>query len=232
MKKTIGILGGMGPLATAELMKSITLMTEAGSDNEHIHVIVDSNTAIPDRTAAILGGGEDPRPELIKSARRLERAGADVLIMPCNTAHYFLADIRGHVAIPFISMIEETVSEAGRLGLHTVGLLSTAGTAQSGVYDAAFRAAGIVAQKPDEKEQACVTDIIYGGVKAGNFTMDTAAIRRLITRMQKDGAEALVLGCTELPIAFERFGLPGRTLGPSRILAARAITYAGGRVKL
>ena len=85
-KKTIGIIGGMGPLATADLFEKIVGHTKAACDQEHLHVVIDSNTNIPDRTAALLHGGADPLPELTGSARRLEAMGADVLIMPCNTA--------------------------------------------------------------------------------------------------------------------------------------------------
>ena len=231
MKKTIGILGGMGPLATAELLKAIVLLTDAKNDNEHLRVIADSNTNIPDRTAAILHGGMDPRPQMIASAKLLENAGADFLIMPCNTAHYFLQDIASQVAIPFISMIEETVREVARLGLKKVGVLSTSGTAQSGVYSKAFEACGITPLVPKEDEQQHIMDVIYKGVKAGNFSLDVCGVRRLIDRLAKDGADALILGCTELPIAFEAWKLPGKTLDPARILAMRAIEYAGGVVK-
>ena len=231
MKKVIGILGGMGPLATAELLKSITLLTDAKNDNEHLRVLADSNTNIPDRTRAILYGGADPRPQMIASANLLMNAGADFLVMPCNTAHYFLRDIAAQVAIPFISMIEETVREVVRLGVKTVGLLSTSATAQSGVYRAGFEAHGITCLVPDEDEQHYVTEVIYNGVKAGNFSLEVTGLRRLTGRLAKDGAEVLILGCTELPIAFEVWNLPGKTLDPARILATRAIEFAGGVVK-
>lgn len=231
MKKTVGILGGMGPLATAELLRSITLLTDAASDNEHLRVIADSNTAIPDRTAAILYGGKDPRPQMIASAKLLQNAGADFFIIPCNTAHYFLNDIASQVSIPYISMIEETVREVERQGFTTVGVLSTSGTAQSGVYSNAFEARGIKPLVPNADEQTHVTDVIYKGVKAGNFDLDVSGLRRLVGRLANDGAEVLILGCTELPMAFEAWKLPGKTLDPSRILAMRAIEYAGGVVK-
>ena len=94
MKKTIGILGGMGPLATADLFRKITMLTKAGCDNDHVRVYIDSNSAIPDRTAAILSGGKDPVPEMSSALRHLEACGADCIIMPCNTAHYFLPQLQ------------------------------------------------------------------------------------------------------------------------------------------
>ncbi|MCA1705022.1 MAG: amino acid racemase, partial [Actinobacteria bacterium] len=99
-KLTVGVLGGMGPLATAEFMRLLVASTPAKRDQEHLHVIVDSNPMIPNRTAALLHGGEDPTPMLVESARLLESAGAEILAMPCNTAHCFLADIQAAVSIP------------------------------------------------------------------------------------------------------------------------------------
>ena len=101
MKNTIGIVGGMGPLATCDLFRKIIDVTEAGSDQEHVRVVIDSNTEIPDRTAAILAGGKDPVPELRKSASYLVSIGADLLIMPCNTAHYFYDQVAPAVEVPF-----------------------------------------------------------------------------------------------------------------------------------
>ena len=104
-KKTIGILGGMGPLATADLFEKITLLTKAETDRDHIRVYIDSNANIPDRTAAILGSGEDPVPEMSSALRNLEKCGADCIIMPCNTAHYFLPRLQEMTEIPFLSIL-------------------------------------------------------------------------------------------------------------------------------
>jgi aspartate racemase len=109
MSKILGIIGGMGPLATVNLFNKIVINTDAQNDQEHIHMLVDNNINIPDRTAFLLGTGEDPTEELIKSAVRLEKAGADFLIMPCNTAHHFYEVIKEKINIDFLNMIEETV---------------------------------------------------------------------------------------------------------------------------
>jgi aspartate racemase len=104
---TIGIIGGMGPLATADLYRKIIEVTPAVRDQDHLHVIIDADPTIPDRTAALLGNGPDPLPKLVAAARRLEDAGAGILIMPCNTAHAFLPVLQRAVRIPFIDMTEE-----------------------------------------------------------------------------------------------------------------------------
>ena len=110
MKKSIGILGGMGPLATADLFRKIVLLTDAARDNDHIRIYIDDNASIPDRTAAILSGGADPLPAMTDSLRKLEACGADCIIMPCNTAHYFLPRLQALTAVPFLSMLEATAS--------------------------------------------------------------------------------------------------------------------------
>ena len=112
MKKTIGILGGMGPLATADLFRKITLLTDASCDNDHIRVYIDSNARIPDRTAAILSGGTNPVPEMTSALRHLEACGADCIIMPCNTAHYFLPQLQAKTETPFLSMLAATAQDA------------------------------------------------------------------------------------------------------------------------
>ena len=109
MNPVIGIIGGMGPLATCDLMNKIIRFTDAQKDQDHIRICVDSNTNIPDRTTAILHHGKTPVPELVKSALRLEAMGAQLLIMSCNTAHYFYNDVIPYLDVPFMSMIEETV---------------------------------------------------------------------------------------------------------------------------
>ena len=114
MKKTIGILGGMGPLATADLFRKITLFTKAGCDNDHIRVYIDSNAQIPDRTAAILNGGKDPLPEMRSALHSLEACGASCVIMPCNTAHYFLPKLQAETKLPFLSMLEATAKACAK----------------------------------------------------------------------------------------------------------------------
>ena len=115
MKKTIGILGGMGPLATADLLIKITTATDAACDNEHIRVYIDSDAAIPDRTGAILHGGPDPVPEMLSALRNLEKCGADCVIMACNTAHYFLPRLRAETQTPILDMLEITAGRCAAL---------------------------------------------------------------------------------------------------------------------
>lgn len=231
MKKTIGIIGGMGPLATSDLFRKIVEVTDAKSDQEHVRVCIDNNTEIPDRTAAILSGGRDPVPEMAKSAVRLEGMGADVLIMPCNTAHYFYDRITPFVDTPFLNMIEETAKEARRKGIKRAGLLATDGTCRSGVYKTVFDAMGIGMCMPSPNRQKAVMDVIYKGVKAGNLSIDLTGFYEAIEELFADGVQTLVLGCTELPVAFELFRVNRPNIDPTLVLAKAAVRFVGAGVR-
>lgn len=231
MKKTIGIVGGMGPLATCDLFRKIVEVTDAKSDQEHVRVCIDNNTEIPDRTAAILSGGKDPVPEMVKSAVRLQGMGADVLIMPCNTAHYFYDRLIPFVDTPFLNMIEETAKEIKRRGIKKVGLLATDGTCRSGVYRNVFDAMGIEMCTPSPDNQKSVMDVIYQGVKAGNLSIDLSGFYEAMEELFAGGAEILVLGCTELPVAFELFHIDRPNIDPTLVLAKAAVGFVGARVK-
>lgn len=230
VKKTVGIIGGMGPLATADLFAKIVRFTAAGNDREHIHTIIDSNTAVPDRTAAILGLGPSPVPELVKSAKRLENAGADLLVMPCNTAHFFYEELRAATRLPLLHMLRLTAEEIGRRKLDKVALLATDGTVKTGIYARLFEERGIPYVLPDGAGQRAVMDAIYAGVKAGKRDYDTSALRRALDALMEQGAEAFVLGCTELPVAFEQYRLDYPAVDPSEALAKAAIREAGYNV--
>ncbi len=231
MKKTIGIIGGMGPLATADLFRKIILHTEARSDQAHLRVLIDNNTNIPDRTAALLHGGADPAPEMIRSARWLEQGGADLLIMPCNTAHNFRAQVQAAVSVPVLDMIQLTCDALKAQGVVCAGLLATTGTIQTGIYQRVCGASGIRLLTPDGEGQTAVMEMIYSGVKAGLETYDTSAVLQAVAQMQTDGAQKIVLGCTELPLAAEQYGLRFPSMDPTLELALAAIRAAGATVR-
>ena len=231
--KTIGIIGGMGPMATVDLFRKIVDLTDSDTDRGHLRVVIDSNTNIADRTAAILHGGEDPLPEMVRAALNLERMGADVLVMGCNTAHYFYPDICRFVRTPFLNMLEETAKEAKRRGYSAVALLATDGTVRSGVYEQVFEKEGVALVTPEEAEQKEVMALIYEGIKAGKTTWDTAKITAALENLARQGAKAVVLGCTELPLAFPQYGIesPLPLLDPTEIVARSAITFVGGKLR-
>lgn len=234
MKKTIGIIGGMGPAATADLYSHIIEETAAATDGEHLHVIIDGNVNIPDRTAAILYGGADPTEELVKSAVQLEKAGAELLIMACNTAHFFYDRITPHVSIPFLHMPRETAKEAKNRGYCTVALLATDGTRQAEVYQQAFEAEApeIALVLPCEEEQKLVMHLIYDNVKAGRWDLPAERFHELVASLRSRGAEAFVLGCTEMPLAVRHYGIDAPVINSTAVLARAAVEAAGGTLKV
>lgn len=225
MKKTIGIIGGMGAAATCDLFNKVINMTDAKSDQEHIHIIIDCNTNIPDRTKAILGRGEDPVPEIVKSGIRLQSMGADVLIMPCNTAHYFYDKITPFFDIPLLNMLKLTAQEIKKRKISKIGLLATDGTIKSGVYHAVLAKAGIDLVIPSPEKQTNVMDVIYNGIKASNREIDLTGFYRTLDELYEQGAEILILGCTELPVAFDIFHIDRPAIDPTAVLAAAAIQF-------
>ncbi|MBQ7713609.1 MAG: amino acid racemase [Oscillospiraceae bacterium] len=230
-EKTIGVIGGMGPLATADLYRKLVEHCDAATDQEHPRVVIDSNTAIPDRTAALLHGGADPVPELVKSARRLVGVGAELLVMPCNTAHCFYDAVAAGVSVPVLHMLALTRDALLARGVKSAGLLATDGTVQTGVYQKAFDGSGVTLLTPDAAGQAAVMELIYRGVKAGDTACDATAFRAVCEALLARGAQTLILGCTELPLAFDLYHLDYPHADPTLELALGALRAAGCKTK-
>lgn len=200
--KTIGIIGGMGPLATIDLYEKITFNTKAEKDQDHIHIIIDSYPQIEDRTAYILHGGKNPKDKLIESAKRLENAGADALIMPCNTAHFFAKDIEKEVSIPLIHIVKSTAEAIKNKypKANKIGLIATTGTLKSGVYANILKDYGYHIIELDERLENDIMDCIYKGVKAGKTEEYVPLFQKCVDKVTDMGADVLIAGCTEIPI--------------------------------
>lgn len=224
-KKTIGIIGGMGPLATADLFRKIVLLTRADTDSEHIHIFVDNYPQIPDRTSAILEGSDRPLAYILESARWLEKAGADFLLIPCSTSHSYYEKIVAGTRLPVLNMLKATASSLQREGVKEIGLLATDGTIKTNVFAKAFASCGIETICPGPYDQKKVMDMIYQEIKAGR-AIHLKPIFEVMDRLHARGAERIVLGCTELPIAFEG-KFTEDMVDPTRILAIKAIQEAG-----
>ncbi len=227
-EKIIGILGGMGPEATIDLFYKIVKFTPVKKDQDHLRIIIDNNPKIPDRTAAILGKGEDPLPALQESARNLEKAGADFIIIPCNTAHYFLPSIQESVGIPILNMIEETAKEARQIVPHIqkVGLLASLGIYKTEIYHRHFNKNNIEVISPDEKDKEGVMKIIYA-VKAGDLSEKVKSnIVQITQKLINKGAEAIINGCTEIPLILKEGDTSVSIIDPTQILAKVAIQKA------
>ena len=233
MKKVLGILGGMGPAATVDLFGLITSRTRAERDGDHIRVVIDSNSAIPDRTAAILHGGADPLPEMLSALRHLESCGAQCVILPCNTAHFFLPRLREKTDVPILDMLAIAAARCAELFPgKRAAVLATSGTLATGLYEAALQKAGVEYLLPDEAEQKILMHLIYDVVKASQpVEPERATWRALLDRLREKGAEVFILGCTELPLLSAALDEEGPFLNPTAELARAAILFCGYEVK-
>ena len=226
-RRVLGILGGLGPMATVYFYEMLTEHTEASTDQEHIDILISSRATTPDRTAFILGKSKDnPLPVMIEEAKRLTAAGADVLVLPCNTAHYFYDALSQETGAPIINIITETVSFCREQGMKTVGLLATEGTVSSGAYHQRCEACGLKTVTPRPSSQKLINEIIYGEIKRGT-PPDMENFGRVAYELREKGCDTLILGCTELSL-LKKSGHLGKYYTDSlEILAAATIRHCG-----
>lgn len=231
-KKALGIVGGMGPEATLDLFGKVIRHTDASCDAEHIRVYIDCHTGVPDRTRAILDGGESPVPYIAESVEKLSAMGAELLLIPCNTSHYYYDEIAALSPVPVMHMIRITAEALKAEGVTRVGILATDGTLRSGVYQRELATCGIGSVCPEGEDQAAVMQLIYDGIKANAPTFDTTAVKKVLDKLRQNGAERIVLGCTELPVAFARYGIDASdAVDATDILAQAAVVAAGYPLK-
>ncbi|MDO5713959.1 MAG: amino acid racemase [Tissierellia bacterium] len=226
--KTIGILGGMGPLATVDLFQKIVLHTNAKNDQDHIPMIIDNNTRIPDRTESILNKDGACVKELFNSCHRLEKAGVDFIIIACNTSHYYYDELIKYTSTPILHMPRITAKKVKKKGIKKVGILGSIGTMKVGLYQHALKEVGVEYLVPNTKEQNMVHDLIYKGVKAGYYPKDGFGMEKVLESLKEQGAEAFILGCTELPLGMENYPWEYTWIDPTLELAKEAILFAGG----
>jgi aspartate racemase len=227
-EKIIGILGGMGPEATVDLFYKIIKATDAKKDQEHLRIIIDNNPKIPDRTAAILGKGETPLPLLQRTAQNLEKAGANFIVIPCNTAHYFIPAIENSIQIPVLNMIEETLKDIKEKSpyIKKIGLLATMGICKTGLYDQYFKKYNIAGISPGGKSIAKIMEAIYA-VKADKLSRNIKeSMLKIAGDLINNGAEAIIAGCTEIPLILKQKDIPVPLIDPTNILAKAAVKKA------
>ena len=211
MGKSIGILGGMGPLATADLFRKIVLMTKASCDNDHIRIFIDNNPAIADRTAAILSGGESPLPEML------------------SAPHYFLPELQKLTRVPFISMLAATARTcAAQHPGRCAAILATKGTLRTGLYSQALAREGVRCMVPTSAEQDVLMHLIYDVVKAARpLAPEQETWQTLLQGLRARGADYFILGCTELPIVAQELPSCESFVDPTAELAKAAIRFCG-----
>ena len=226
MKRVAGVLGGMGPDATVDFMAKVIALTPAGKDQDHVRMLVDHNPGIPNRQAALLQGGEDPGPMLAAMAAGLEAAGADFLVIPCNTAHAFSDAITAAVGIPLVSIIDLTVDACD--GHDAVGLLATDGCIASRVYQDALAARGIRVVLPEATEMQEIMRLVTA-IKAGDRSEAVAAAMQAVAAaLIARGAGAVIAGRTEIPLVLAAGMLEVPLVSSTDVLAAATVDIARG----
>ena len=225
-REIIGILGGMGPAATADFYSKLVSMTPVHSDQDHLRTVIWSDPTIPDRTDALLGLGPDPTPLLLHGCRVLRKAGATVIAIPCNTAHAFVPRIADRVGLPIIHMIDEVARHLAALDppVRTAGLLATTGTVRAGLYQEWLARVGVSLVLPDPASQDEEVMAAIRAVKAGERGIVAAEpLRRAANRLIDRGAQAIIAGCTEIPLGLSAEAIQVPLLDPAVVLARALI---------
>jgi aspartate racemase len=229
-KKLVGVIGGMGPEATVDFFHKLIKSTPAVKDQDHLRVIIDNNTNIPDRTQAILGKGPSPVEEIRKSAKLLDNAGAEIIVMSCNTAHYYYDEIVNDVNAEFLHTMKVVAKHIISMypAVKRVGLLATTGTIETKLYHNAFKEVGLKIIVPDDFTQLEVMEAVYApwGIKAGKYSDANTVLKRSAQKLISDGAELLVMGCTEIPLALAKKDVQVNLLDSTEVLANEVVARA------
>jgi aspartate racemase len=224
----IGILGGMGPAATADFYAKLVSMTPGHSDQDHLRTVIWSDPTIPDRTEALLGNGPDPTPWLLHGSRVLREAGATVIAVPCNTAHAFMPRIADHVGLPIVHMIGEAARHITTLRppVRTAGLLATTGTVRAGLYQDWLDRHGIRLLLPDPTGQEEQVMAAIRAVKAGDRAAAAAPLADVARQLTGRGAQGIIAGCTEIPLGLPADAVDVPVIDPAVILAEALVRRA------
>lgn len=226
----LGVLGGMGPEATQIFYRHLIRRTRAGRDQDHIRVLIFGDSTVPDRTAAILSGNEEPvRAQLTADARTLEQAGCTCLAMTCNTAHHFAPAIQRAVSIPLLHMPDLAVRRAKARGVQRLALLGTEGCMKAGVYQDICAQEGVGCWVPDGETQALLTTLIYDQIKAG-LPGDEVLFARIAAAARAAGCDGAALGCTELSVYRERHPLNRFFIDAMEALVEECVAVCGKKL--
>lgn len=229
--KRLGVLGGMGPLATAYFLELVVQMTEAKTDQKHIEMILYHCPTIPDRTGYMLGKTkESPLPVMEKIVRWLTGQGAEYLAIPCITAHFFYKELEKAAGIPIIHIVKEAAEYLSLFGIRKVGVMATDGTIGSGLFQEELHRWGIECILPDQKNQQYVMELIYQGVKAGK-SIEIEKFYAVQQYLRQEGAECILLGCTELSLIKRDYSVLAGSLDVMEVLARKAVLFSGAKLK-
>ncbi len=229
--KQLGVIGGLGPMATAYFMQTVIDMTEADTDQKHLPMCIISRPDTPDRTAYILGESDvSPLPSMLEAGRALDNMGVGCIAIPCVTAHYFHSELTRELSTEVIHAPRETVRRLKEAGVSAAGIMATRGTVSAKIFQTELENQGITPILPDEKAQAAITSTIYDYVKASK-PADMELFGSAERMLKKAGAQCLILGCTELSVVKRDNSLRGSHIDVLEVLAAEAIERCGAVLK-
>jgi aspartate racemase len=229
--KRLGVIGGLGPLATAYFYELIVRMTDAGADQEHIETVIFSKPTIPDRTEYILGkSGKNPLNDMIEAGRKLVGMGADYIAIPCITAHYFYASLSEKIRAPVLHAVKEVAHYLKGQEVRCAGILASEGTIHSGLVQQELELSKISTVVPSGEKQKQLSELIYQGIKA-NQPIDINLFREITDELKAAGAEVIILGCTELSLIKRDFDLGPGFIDAMEVLAMRAVMLCDARLK-
>jgi aspartate racemase len=230
--KVVGVIGGMGPEATVDLMMRVIRATPAEDDMDHIRMFVDNNPKVPSRIKAIIEGtGESPAPAMAEMARNLAALGADFLVIPCNTAHYYYDEVSSAVDIPVMNMIDITVQTVfhENASIVTAGILASKAVLMKGLYRKSFKRQGVDVIYPSSEVQESLMSTVRT-IKTGNYdTGDRNVLQSAAKQLVRKGAEALIVGCTELSVISDGIDAGVKVYDSSQLLAENIVREAKGR---
>ena len=231
-KKKLGVIGGMGPAATAYFYELLTKMAKVDTDQEHIEALIISRPSIPDRTAYILGKSQKcPIAPIIETGNALVAMGADYIAIPCVTSHCFYDELSVGIKAPIIHMVRETAEHLKKANVPSAGLMATDGAISSGLFQNELEAHNIRSIAPSPQMQALVMDLIYNSVKA-NKPIDIDRFMTITDELKQNGAEIIILACTELSLAKREYSLSGGYADVLEVLALRSLESCGVRTVL
>ena len=229
---TVGVLGGLGPMASVYFYEMVVNMTDAKTDQEHVDMIITNRATTPDRTAFIVGNSnEDPSNVLVDDAKKLEKYGVDFIVMTCNTAHYFYEKIAKSINIPLVNIVEETIKHAKATNHKKLGILATTGNVQTNLYQDMCKKYDIEFLVLDKNRQSEIMEIIYDDIKSGKpGNMDK--FNSIVDYLKENNCDGVILGCTELSILKNDNNLNGDFYIDSlEVLARETIVRSGRKLK-
>jgi aspartate racemase len=230
-KKTLGVIGGLGPIATAHFMELVIKMTDARTDQEHLDMIIYNSPSIPDRTSYILDNTKpNPLPQIIEIGKALSEQKSGFIAIPCITAHYFHDELQKEISAPIIHIVKETVKHLKENGVSKVGIMATDGTISAGLFQKELRDNGMEAIIPSPDRQKDVMSLIYDCVKADK-PVDTEAFNRVKNELSEKGAETTILGCTELSLIKRDYEIGAGFIDAMEVLAQQAVLKCGAQIK-